>query len=559
MELYKQSNKLFWKRKIIWIPLVAYNLWNMACIYWHMRQEFDIELLSHTREILLLCPQILVLYLILSYEFFSERYRTGLEESARTTAMGFGSKPVIAQAAVMVSVLLLNYLALTLFDLALTAASFQASGMKGWDQLAMAACYVCECLFVNVFLIGLIGVLLGMVLSKIEKRAIGYAAIMAAVLVTSYLLTEIATMVMALSDYSINLFSLLDVFNIMTPGLKFMPNSALGFPMMPYRVCLILFWNLTLLLILMIRDSQKKLSGKSLVCLVLCAAAFIGYVLPSSRVDMGLSSTGSAMADQHYYDIGNYRIGEREGGFAVQKYTMDLDVHRTLKAKVKMDVSESLGEYRFTLSHSYDVKKVTDSQGNPMEFHRDEDALLIDNRKAKTKSVIVEYSGANEAYYANSQGMNLHGSFPYYPMAGYRQITEDGMFMNQLFLEKDAEFDIKVSTEKTVYSNLEQDSRGHFVGKSNGATLVSGLYAKTERNGVEIVWPPLNGWGEEGLDIVTKAVKEGGYGNSKVFITPNMNRQDDAVSQEQIITRNCFDSMESLQDCYPEKAKGECR
>ncbi len=557
MELYKQSIKLFWKRKILWIPLAAYNLWNMTRIYWYVREELDIELLSHTGDLLLLCPQILVLYLILSYEFFSERYRTGLEESARTTAMGFGGKPAIAQAAAMVSVLLLNYLVLTGFDLALTAASFQANGMKGWDQLGMAVQYICQCLFVNVFLIGLIGVLLGMVLSKIEKRAIGYAAIMVTVLITSYLLTEIATMVMVLSDYAVNLFNLLDMFNIMTPGLKFMPNSALGFPMMPYRVCLILFWNLILLLILMVRDSQKKLSGKSMACLTLCVATFIGYILPSSRVDMGLSDTGSAMADQHYYGVGNYHIGEREGGFDVEKYAMDLSVHRTLKAKVKMDVSKNLEEYRFTLSHSYDMKKVTDGEGRPMGFHRDEDALLIDNRKAKTKTIIVEYAGANEAYYANSQGMNLHGSFPYYPMAGYRQITDDGAIMNQLFLEKDAEFDIEVSTGKTVYSNLEQDSRGHFVGKSNGATLVSGLYAKTERNGVEIVWPPLSGWGEEGLDMVTKAAKEGGYGNSKIFITPNMNRDDDAVSQEQIITRNCFDSMESLQEGYPKKAKGE--
>lgn len=557
MELYKQSVKLFWKRKILWIPLVAYNLWNMTRIYWYVREELDIELLSHTRDILLLCPQILVLYLILSYEFFSERYRTGLEESTRTTAMGFGSKPAIVQAAVMISVLLLNYLVLTVFDLALTAASFQANGMEGQEQLTMAARYICQCFFINVFLIGLIGVLLGMVLSKIEKRAMGYAAIMVTVLITSYLLTEIATMVMVLSDYAVNLFNLLDMFNIMTPGLKFMPNSALGFPMMPYRVCLILFWNLALLLTLLLRDSQKKLSGKSLACLVLCALAFVGYVLPSSRVDMGLSDTGSAMADQHYYGVGNYRIGEQEGGFDVEKYVMELSVHRTLKAKVKMDVSKKLEEYRFTLSHSYDVQKVTDGEGRPMEFCRDEDALLINNRKAKTKTMVLEYTGANEAYYANSQGMNLRGSFPYYPMAGYRQITDDGAIMNQLFLEKDAEFDIEVSTGKTVYSNLEQDSRGHFVGKSNGATLVSGLYAKTERNGVEIVWPPLSGWGEEGLDMVTKAAKEGGYGNSKIFITPNMNRDDDAVSQEQIITRNCFDSMESLQEGYPKKAKGE--
>ena len=118
--------------------------------------------------------------------------------------------------------------------------------------------------------------------------------------------------------------------------------------------------------------------------------------------------------------------------------------------------------------------------------------------------------------------------------------------MNALFLEKDADFDIHIKSLKKVYSNLEEIEKGHFAGKSNGATLVSGLYTSTERYGVRIVYPPLSRWNDENLDTVAKAAVKDGYGESQIFITPNMNRQDDALSKEQIITRNYFETVKSL-------------
>ena len=117
------------------------------------------------------------------------------------------------------------------------------------------------------------------------------------------------------------------------------------------------------------------------------------------------------------------------------------------------------------------------------------------------------------------------------------------MFMNALFLEKDADFDVYIKSFKKVYSNLEEIEKGHFAGRSNGATFVSGMYTSTEKHGVRIVYPPLSALRDESLDAAAKAAVKEGYGESQIFITPNMNRQDDAVSKEQIITRNCFESV----------------
>ena len=67
-----------------------------------------------------------------------------------------------------------------------------------------------------------------------------------------------------------------------------------------------------------------------------------------------------------------------------------------------------------------------------------------------------------------------------------------------------------------------------------------------KRTSVRIVYPPLIGWSDENLDTVAKAAVKGGYGESQIFITPNMNRQDDALSKEQIITRNYFETVKDL-------------
>ena len=72
------------------------------------------------------------------------------------------------------------------------------------------------------------------------------------------------------------------------------------------------------------------------------------------------------------------------------------------------------------------------------------------------------------------------------------------------------------------------------------------MYTSTERYGVRIVYPPLIGWSNSSLDTVAKAAVKDGYGECQIFITPNMNRQDDAVSKEQIITRNYFETVKDL-------------
>lgn len=544
MKLYIEELKRFKKNKLLWIAMAIYIIYSLAGIFRYEYSVLDVnDALDPTNEILFLCPQIFIMYLIIGYEFLSEQYRAGMNESIAATAAGYTGRNIAAAFMVLTAVLFVNYLVFAGFDIVITNAIFAAKGITEANE--MASLYIAKSLFINIFLIGLIGISAALLISKLQKRITAYAVIMAVIFASSYMIGEIANMIMIITDYAVNLFDILDIFNIMVPGLNFISNFAIGFPEMTYRICLLLFWSALLITIYLIAGNSK-ITLKNAICVIVCICCFIGYALPSSRVDMGLSSTGSAMADQHYYEFAGYKLKNEEGGFDVDRYTMELDTRRLLKAKVTMEVSEPLEKYKFTLAHSYEIRAVYDEGGRSMKYARDKDALTVYSNDSNTKRITVEYRGANEAYYSCSQGVNLRGSFPYYPVAGFRSITRDGMIMNALFLEKDADFDVHIKSFKKVYSNLEEIEKGYFAGRSNGATFVGGLYTSTERYGVRIVYPPLIGWSNSSLDTVAKAAVKDGYGECQIFITPNMNRQDDALSKEQIITRNYFETVKSL-------------
>ena len=544
MKLYIEELKRLKKNKLLWIVILIYTLYNLISIFRHQYSILDVsDGLDTTNEILFLCPQIFILYLVTGYEFLSEQYRVGINESITATAGGCTGRNVFAGFMVMVSVLFVNYAVFVGLDIIVTNAGFATDDITGVNT--MADLYIVRSLFINIFLIGSIGISAALAISRIQKRIAAYAVIIAVIFASSYMMSEIATMVMIITDYAVNLFDILDMFNIMVPGLGHVPNCALGFPEMTYRICLILFWSALLITIYLIAGSSRKLTLRNAVCVLVCICCFTGYALPSSRVDMSLSSTGSAMADQHYYNIAVYKLKNEEGGFDVDSYIMELDTRRLLKAKVTMKVSKPLEEYKFTLSHSYDIRAVYDEKSRSMKYDRDKDALTVYSNDGNTEQITVEYRGANEAYYSCPQGANLRGSFPYYPVAGFRSIIEDGIFMKALFLEKDADFDVHIKSFKKIYSNLEEIGKGHFAGKSNGATFIGGLYASTERCGVRIVYPPLSRWSDENLDTMARAAVEGGYGESQIFITPNMNRQDDAISKEQIISNGYFEYVEN--------------
>ena len=196
------------------------------------------------------------------------QYRVGINESITATAGGCTGRNVFAGFMVMVSVLFVNYAVFVGLDIIVTNAGFATDDITGVNT--MADLYIVRSLFINIFLIGIIGISAALAISRIQKRIAAYAVIIAVIFASSYMMSEIATMVMIITDYAVNLFDILDMFNIMVPGLGHVPNCALGFPEMTYRICLILFWSALLITIYLIAGSSRKCTLRNAVCVIVC-------------------------------------------------------------------------------------------------------------------------------------------------------------------------------------------------------------------------------------------------------------------------------------------------
>ena len=149
MKLYIEELKRLKKNKLLWIAILIYTLYNLISIFRYEYSILDVsDGLDPTRQILFLCPQIFILYLVTGYEFLSEQYRAGINESIMATAGGCTGRNVFAGFMVMVSVLFVNYAVFAGFDIAVTNAIFDAKNITGAN--VMAALYIARSLFIIV-------------------------------------------------------------------------------------------------------------------------------------------------------------------------------------------------------------------------------------------------------------------------------------------------------------------------------------------------------------------------------------------------------------------------
>ena len=549
MEIYKKSFHNFMKHRLLAVIIPAFTLYHIMVIvveyYEIIGQGYPV--LEYTRRLLMIAPQILVLYLVISYEYFSEAGRNNLEETIEATGRGYTNKHKLAMMLVMFTILFLHYVCFVLFDIVITRTDLYLNGVQ--DAGNQGAIHIIQVLFLNFFMIGSIGILIGFLISGIKRRITAYATMMAVIFITSYLLNEVATLLMILTDYSFNLFEILDFMSIMPRGLSFSINNSFGFSMSLKRISIIVFWNALLLLVIMLLYSRKKKALKAVICSIICISSMGFYTIPISELDTSLNSKGSTMADQHYYNIKGYTMEEEAADFAIKEYKLDLDTRLLLKADVSMAVTESLEEYKFTLSHSYKVSEVCDQDGNPLKYKQHKDELSVYSGGEKITKISMKYEGASEAFYSNMQGINLPGNFPYYPVPGRKRITEDGQFMNNVFLDEKADFDLKIKSGKEIHTNLKKIKEGHYTGSTTGVSIYSGMYEEYTCDGITIVYPYLIGWNKEALDEIVQAVKKE-YDTVKVFSGPNVNKQIGALCDDQIITTGYLSDLDNLRENY---------
>lgn len=489
MKLFKNNMIRLMRLYHISIPILAviayciYAILGSASAYLPDNDIFGI--LNTSQEY---CFLLFMVFLYAGYEYIYNFKHSDIDEAISAHRKGL-SKSLLS----MLLVLLVPVFFVFLFFLAF---NFITAAIGGITSSVYYLHVIAVCLL-NFLLACVAAVLCGAVLALKLKRIASYTIMVLLIFLMSPALNMLLQLLSMKTGF--DFFKVKYPFSLILP-----PNVGVvsdGF----YGVsCEIPRWNLTLFWILLLvgvivftvtaAAKQKRiiLSG---VCVLLAVLNIAGY-FRGGYIRNYDDSIGSIW----YYDSKYYQTApqiEKEAGFTVDSYSIQLDVFRDITARVSMKLNnpKKLKECIFMLYRDFDISYAVDQNVNPLTVNHDGDYLTISSEEPISE-ITLTYSGCSNILYSNAQAISLPGCFPYYPIAGFHiindteiNILEDGtreILQREGYLPISngfkAKYDITVNTPLQVYSNIEavDAASNMFSGVVTYPTLMAGLMTEGE-------------------------------------------------------------------------------
>lgn len=504
--------KLFLRNKSLIISCIGLSVLLVAYLLLYMATSSRNAYIYFAKDILKLSQIYFIAFLFLAYEFFYLSVSNTCQECIGSTWEGNGT---FLRWQFLVPITLSTFLCLIIF---ICQTGFYLScGYTNIDFIAHMGLNI----LLNFFLMSIIAMLFGCIISLMVRRLPAYLIIFAFIILTGPTFKNLFV--------NTKWYQICDFLDFYLYS-DFMPNHGFGFSILPYRWARVLFWIFLFLSILLfqIRDHKKTftriISG---VCVLTAILMVIVYVQPVSKVDMG---DHYQLQEIEYYKK-SHQQSER-ADFKILSYDISFDIKQILNADIKIYIdNKNLKEYGFTLYHGYQVQKIFDQNGNPLSFTQNGDYLTIkNNQELETSFFQIKYSGYSNIFYSNFQGIYLSGAFPYYPKAGFYPVYLDDLQAYAYTTPENVSiFRVKFTGgSDKIYSNLTKQVDGTFIGESDGATFLKGFYTTQNFNGVELIYPYLASeliTEEAASDEIKNLIQSSIYSSSlkRVLSIPNMN------------------------------------
>lgn len=505
--MIKQNLKLFFKTKIIFIPVIILLVCFLGnLVYSCYSFSLNNDVLIYLKNSIKLCLLSFVILCFTSYEFFYLYKRCYIDEALYSHKNG-KTRILTSTVTVLLFIPALEFFSAFVFNFVI----FLSSGMNDYSYLY----HIFSVLFLYVFLGGIIPILLGVFFAQKTKRIVSYA-----------LMALIIFLVSSTSDFIPGGLSQVTKINfweakyflayILPNDLEWYINHDYGMYAEIYRWNLIIFW-ISLLSFLFFKLCQiKKTALKAvLLSLTLLISTFnlVGYFYGGSHIEKGAQLDSISMSDYLFYTENEQK--NQDPDFEVTSYDMDLSIYRQLDAEVSMTLSDTgLEYYNFTLYHGYNVLKITDIEGNALKYNREGDYVTVIGN-GNLQLINIKYSGYSPILYSNYQACSLPGFFAYYPIPGFHKITGDYTTYNPIEIKSGTEFNIRVDSARQFYSNLDEvkNEKNCFVGVTSYPTLFSGFYKSNSSDIYKIYAITVKEWGlseidEEYIDEIQKYINE---------------------------------------------------
>ena len=488
--------KLFLKNKLLAITSVLF--WLALIVLEIMEVTAINDTMIILGEILGLSIWFLIFFLFISYEYFYKTKASGLEECAKATEKYHSI--YVNQFVVLLLLDGIIFFTLVFFGIV----SYFKAAIHQIEYLT----HIVLNYFINIFVLGLLGILIGLFAALLLKRLTAYLFLTFFALLTSQYFYSIAVSFM--SSKNINIFPVYEFFNLYSPALNWRPNYQFGLSLLPYRIELLVIWICFFAAIILFVMSSHRykyvLRSISALLTVILIVNFIMYLQPSSKYNMNFNPSGSLWGDSYYYEEYDsrdpaFQTTPTVAEFKAIGYKINIKIRSRLEAVVKIKI-DTLNNYKnddfyiFTLYHGFKVNKIIDQQGNELCFTQRDDFITLDNKGnelSDVRELTFYYFGHHPKYYSNTQGVCLPGHIVYYPIPGYIDLYDaeiDGGI--PVLLDETVPFEVEVDYHKKVYCSLPQTGDNMFSGVTDGVTLLSGMLTSRTVNGIEIIYPYLD-------------------------------------------------------------------
>lgn len=350
------------------------------------------------------------------------------------------------------------------------------------------------------FLPGLIGTLLGIVLSR-GKQTVAYGVIILGTLVMS---PDVLKFFSKVSVYKFYIIDVFDWFAISIPNSSWAADGVYGIAMETSRWILAAFWILLLLVMLVWRMRGRSRMANLAIGIMACLALICGVKFALRENDSLMRKDNrpdSTLRQEYNYRRENESGETAEADFSVRRYELNLAVKDRLNATATVYLEENtLSCYRMTLYHGFVVESVKDGSGNIVDFKQTVDHLEI-TTNSPVESLTIKYAGEAGKYFANHQGIALPGYFVYYPVPGHLQLWDAETGSMSVHTEfEETEFFVSVDSGLNVVSNLPEVEENQFVGTATSVTLYAGLIINETIDGVNYYYSPVDGASHD-LDV----------------------------------------------------------
>lgn len=204
--------------------------------------------LSATLESSIFC---VAFFMLLSYELFSKLKTSGLEECL--TATRHGRFKLFCNQFLFIGVLNLAVV--------VTAMVYNLVYLKAlkrqWSYILHAFCSINFYLF----LVPLVGVVIGYCISLVFKRLPGYFLMVAFILLSSRLTGMITFTISDATGHEVNIAPFFDLFELYAPNLDYAPLYGFGISLLPYKFTAVFFWLFAAAAIALFKNSNTRPSN----------------------------------------------------------------------------------------------------------------------------------------------------------------------------------------------------------------------------------------------------------------------------------------------------------